>query len=414
MTQELIETAINHLKLLLDKSSSNIQEKDFQDYFVKNPIVFRLLGYKNAYPHVHLHSEKSVLIPDFILQKENGLFEICDIKLPNEKIIRQKKNREEFYSKVGGEYAGQLRNYSTYFDDSINRQYVQERYNINVNKVPDRILIIGRNENINKHKIHEILTSRSHEFKLVTYDDVLENLIYSLDNSYISEKQFFGTSFLILLQLELLGNSSKQFIVDLGDDENQNRFSIFLSENKNLCFCVIDEEGNNFSITIPRTLDKLDLTKYFYLHCSVGCSDDYSIMELYLNGLRVEKREFTYRLFGNRGLSFKRRFFASDITKNNGSAVRFELIKAFNHNLNLFDRSIEDNYFFRRLKWVNSIVDICHVFYDEKAYGEILYRYGQKSTLPPGVEGVWDVNDFYIKGVPVSAHRKAKGEIFEQ
>lgn len=334
------------------------------------------------------------------------MFEVCDIKLPNERIIKTTKNREEFYSKIGTNFAGQLRNYASYFNDYKNRLFVKQKYGIKVNKYPEKILIIGRNDNVDKFKVHEILDSRGHEFRLVTYDDILENLQHSLNNSYISEKQFFGSSFLILLKINLIKKGRDRFIIDLGDSERQNRFSIYLNTNDNLCFRVIDDEGNEFSITLPKTVKKIDSKSYFYLHCSVGCSENYSIMEMYINGVRIEKREFKYRLFKNRGLSFNKRFFSCDLIKCNGSEVSFELIKAFNHNLNLIDRSNEDNYFFRRLKWVNSIDDLCHVYFNEKAFSEIPYQYGQKSTLPPGVEGIWDVNDIYSDGLPEPAHYK--------
>lgn len=411
MSQKLIEHALKDLITLLLGEEDN--ESTFQEYFEANPIVFNLLGFTEAHPHMNLRSDDGLhLIPDFLLKRENGLYEVCDIKLPSEKIIKKQKNRNEFYSKIGSEFAGQLRNYANYFSEKQNRDYVAQNYSLYVNSNPNKLIIIGRNENLDRFVLHDILNSRGHEFTIITYDDIVEYLTHSLRTSFVSEKQFFGTSFLIILKLIEVENNHNKYIVDFGDDEHENRFSIYLDQKNNLAFRIIDPSNNDLIIKAFKNRGQFEFNKYFYLHCSVGCSKDYSIMEMYVNGARLEKREFQYSLYKSRGVNFINRLFAANIYKKNGASLYFELIKCFNHNLNFFDRTIEDTEFFRRLVWTNKQEKLCTVYFDENARMDIPYKYGQKSPVDPGLEGHWDIHTLHIDGKFVLDHRRDANQIF--
>jgi hypothetical protein len=132
-----LEEAIVKLQSLLEEES--LHEERFQEYFEKHTIVFESLGYIAQYPKIHLESGDSSMYPDFILENQTSLFEIWDVKLPYEKIIKSKKYRDELYSKVSSEYAGQLREYSDFFDDSFNREMILKQYGINVQKKTKKI-----------------------------------------------------------------------------------------------------------------------------------------------------------------------------------------------------------------------------------------------------------------------------------
>ncbi|NQU68320.1 MAG: DUF4263 domain-containing protein [Candidatus Marinimicrobia bacterium] len=412
MTQILIETALEKLKQLLESSIN--EESEYQKYFEANPIVFKLLGFKEAHPQLNLHSKNGEhLIPDFVLKHENGLYEICDVKLPSEKIVKKKRYRDEFYAKISSEYAGQLRNYASYFSDSLNREYIEKEYGLKINPNPRKIMIIGRNESLDRFVVHEILNSRGYEFTLITYDDIIEHLTYCLQTSFVSERQFFGTSFLIIMRIQDLAKEHDQFVIDFGDDDQKSRFSIFLDGNNNLCFRVIDSTGNDWSIKAFKNRDLFKFDEYFYLHCSVGCSPEYSIMEMYINGSRLEKREFNHSLFDGRGVHYKNRIFASDINKSNGSCLSFELIKCYNHNLNLNDRLREDSEFLRRLIWTASQHKLCTMFFGEGAFTEIKYDYGQKSPVNPGLEAHWDIHNLFDKGKSILEMRRELNQIFD-
>ena len=273
-------------------------------------------------------------------------------------------------------------------------------------------MIIGRNENINRFLIHEILSSRGHEFSLITYDDILEHLKYSLHKSFLSERQFFGTSLLIILKLLPNNTDHEQYIIDLGDNDFCNRFSILLDKNNNLCFRIIDKDNNDLIIKAFLNRKQFQLEEYFYLHCSVGCSSDYSIMEMYINGNRLEKRDLHYCVYKSRGFNYNKRFFSTDINKENGVKTFFEIIKCFNHNLNFIDRNIEDIEFFKRLEWVKGQDDLCTVYFGEDAFTEIPVKFGQTSTVPRGLEGLWDIHTLFIENKSILDHRKAKGQLY--
>jgi len=413
MSQIEIEKALSELLSLL---ASNVNEEaKYQTYFETNPIVFKLMGFTDAYSHINLQSiNGDHYIPDFLLKHENGLFEVSDVKLPFEPIIKKQKYRDEFYSKISSEYAGQLRNYASYFSEKGNRDFIAKNYGLEVNENPKKIMIVGRNENLDRFLVHDILNSRGHEFTLITYDDIAEYLSHSLRTSFISEKQYYGTSFLLILKLNEIFNKNEKYIIDFGDDNEKNRFSIFLDNQNNLAFRVIDNDNNDLIIKAIKKRSQFNFNEYFYLHCSVGCSDDYSIMEMYINGSRLEKREFRYSLYKSRGVHFRKRFLATDMNKNNGADLIYELVKCFNHNLNFYDRTTEDAEFFHRLSWTKSQNKLCTVHFDEKAATEIEHKLGQKTPLHQGLEALWDVQNIRIGGKFVSEHRKVSNQLYSK
>ncbi|MFN5872449.1 MAG: Shedu anti-phage system protein SduA domain-containing protein, partial [Aphanizomenon sp.] len=105
-----IEEAISSLKQLL--SDEDALERHFQEWFENNPIVFNALGYKTylAHPVLKLEDEDT-LIPDFIVQRIDNLWEIFELKLPNTQILKDKKTRQTFYAPLH-EYMQQCIDYS--------------------------------------------------------------------------------------------------------------------------------------------------------------------------------------------------------------------------------------------------------------------------------------------------------------
>ncbi len=146
MEREELELAIAELQTLLDANEN--REQSFQHYFENNKVVFDVMGYQAAHPLKHLPLDEEMkaktgvtyLEPDFILQRRNSIYEILDLKTPQEKLIRDIPNRETFYSKIN-EYISQVGNYSEYFDDKANRDWVKKSHSIDVHKDPDVTIV---------------------------------------------------------------------------------------------------------------------------------------------------------------------------------------------------------------------------------------------------------------------------------
>ena len=399
-----LEEAIVKLQSLLEEES--LHEERFQEYFEKHTIVFESLGYIAQYPKIHLESGDSSMYPDFILENQTSLFEIWDVKLPYEKIIKSKKYRDELYSKVSSEYAGQLREYSDFFDDSFNREMILKQYGINVQKKPKKYLIIGRNENLDRQRLHEIQTSRGHDIEIFTYDDILIVLKKRLLSASIPEQRLFGTSLLILLGIVKNDALKNRYIIDLGFEQRPERFSMHLDNNRSIYFTIIGSNGIKYELESKLPGDE----NYFYLHCSIGCSDDISFLEFFINGNIVGSLEVPQRVFNARGFNYRKRFMNCDMNKSNFGYISPELTKVYNCQLDLKTRIREDECFFNRLNWLLSQPKIPTVTLENDTFVEYnIQKEGESSILDKNIVSLWDLNDFPFKGVHFRQIREQGG-----
>src|SRR5689334_22718770 len=134
---ELAQSIICLDKLLQKREKD---EAKYQQFFEENPIVFRALGYRRALPFTKRsgrslpRDEYSQLKPepDFLVEKENNLFEIFEIKTPiaKELIVDSNKYRERFTSEITS-YISQTVTYENYFTrNPMNREKVKELFGI--------------------------------------------------------------------------------------------------------------------------------------------------------------------------------------------------------------------------------------------------------------------------------------------
>ncbi len=163
--------AIEELEFLLNNPRA--KEKDYQDFFERNPKLILNDEYKKAHAHITLAGEESPLIPDFLLEPwdQNALVDILDLKLPTTNIFVLKKSRMR-YSAAVMEACAQLREYNQYFDDKENRQRIYREYGLLAFK-PKMIVIIGRRGDVDPIAVRKI-QSDVPQLVLRTYDDILE------------------------------------------------------------------------------------------------------------------------------------------------------------------------------------------------------------------------------------------------
>jgi hypothetical protein len=170
-TGAIVSHQLQELNYLL--SAPHLRESQLQSFFERNDSFFRMLGYKNVYPHVIL--EKYVgntLIPDFILEPfDEEWCDILDLKLPQQSVFVGGRDRKDFSHSVH-QLRAQLREYSAYFDDEKLAKRVKDRYGIKVYK-PKLIGVIGKHiDHADDRQIRRAMT-QDPSFRVITFDELV-------------------------------------------------------------------------------------------------------------------------------------------------------------------------------------------------------------------------------------------------
>lgn len=174
-----LQKAIEELESLINDKT--VKEKDYQNFFERNPNFILNDHYKKAHPHIVLTKDDGeLLIPDFVLEpiEQSFLSDLLELKLPSTQIFVLQKNRKRFSSAVF-EASAQLREYSMFFDEKKNRDKFQERYGLLAYR-PKMFVIIGRRCNVNPLDIRKMETDLPNLY-LHTYDDIINRMKAKVD-----------------------------------------------------------------------------------------------------------------------------------------------------------------------------------------------------------------------------------------
>lgn len=114
-------------------------------------------------------NEESI-IPDFMLKREDGYCDICDLKTPcfDKDITKGKHKRRRFIDYID-EGLSQLANYEDYFKFQKNKEFAKSKYNIEVLD-PRLILIVGNYENATEDEIREASRKLKSNYLIIDYD----------------------------------------------------------------------------------------------------------------------------------------------------------------------------------------------------------------------------------------------------
>ncbi|MBD1218269.1 MAG: DUF4263 domain-containing protein [Aphanizomenon flos-aquae Clear-A1] len=279
-----IEEAISSLKQLL--SDEDALERHFQEWFENNPIVFNALGYKTylAHPVLKLEDEDT-LIPDFIVQRIDNLWEIFELKLPNTQILKDKKTRQTFYAPLH-EYMQQCIDYSRYFNDRWNIEKFLLDTNIRIDSSPKAKLIVGRNEGLDRYKVSELLSDRGYKVELITYDDIINNLEFLKVNTFTQYEDLPGLTlhFIVLLNPSDWIGKYQNHLVAIGGNSRKNSLSVYLDVSGNFCFEIIDNNGTSHTSKIDGVSNIFETKQLMYFILEFGRGDTYSITSIEVNG----------------------------------------------------------------------------------------------------------------------------------
>ncbi len=174
-----LRTAVEELESLVN--DTNTKEKDFQDFFERNPDFILNDEYKSAHPHIVLAKDDGdSLIPDFVLEPidQSSLSDLLELKLPSTQIFVLKKNRLRFTAAVL-EACAQLREYSIFFDEEKNRKTIYEKYGLLAYR-PKMFVIIGRRGEVNPIDVRKIQSDVPNLY-LRTYDEVIGRMKAKID-----------------------------------------------------------------------------------------------------------------------------------------------------------------------------------------------------------------------------------------
>jgi Shedu protein SduA, C-terminal len=118
--------------------------------------------------------EESELIPDAMMLRSDGFWDILDLKTAlreNPRLTKGRPARRRFIDKVQ-EGVAQLANYRAYFEVPAQATYALETYGLKVNN-PRLILVIGSYENASAEDLRAAQRMLSEQVMVVDYDTVL-------------------------------------------------------------------------------------------------------------------------------------------------------------------------------------------------------------------------------------------------
>lgn len=279
--QEL-EEAIVTLKRLLENDDAS--ENEYQEWFKSHPVIFRALNYKNHVPHpVFPLAEGHSLIPDFLVEKLNGVWEIFELKLPGTRILKDRETRQTFYASLE-EFLQQCVDYSKYFNERENRTVFALQTGINIGGRPQAKLVAGRNLGLDRYKILERLGDRGHWVDVITYDDIYAQLEFFKANTFAAYEGLPGFSIHVTLVVRSLRGKDRNQLIMIGAQEDRNCISIYVDLYGNLVFEIVDSYTRVYRSQVKDSQDFFIHNSPTYCTFELGRGRGYSVTSIEVNG----------------------------------------------------------------------------------------------------------------------------------
>ena len=131
---------------------------------------------------------------------------------------------------------------------------------------------------ITKEDIKDLVTNER-------LDSILSIQLKSIEISENLElsKSHKGYSYQMMIYLDERKVDSRQFIFDSGDDFEKDRISLYLDTDNNLCFRIIDENKEVYTLKVPSGDNTFKFNELMFLICEFAKSDTAPFMKLYVN-----------------------------------------------------------------------------------------------------------------------------------
>ncbi|MCR9222416.1 MAG: DUF4263 domain-containing protein [Alphaproteobacteria bacterium] len=274
------ERAISELKSLLSEDSNN--EDKYQKWFEEHPVALKSMNYIQSISQPKLTDfDGKNYFPDFIVKKLSGIWEIFELKLPYERILKNKERRNTFYSKVY-EYLEQCTEYSEFFNDNKNRKNFSSDYNIYIPSAIDYKLVIGRDLGLDRYELERILGRLSKKASILTYDDVLRQLEFDKLKALGEYEGLPGITIHIVANIKNTQNSN--YILSLGKDDETNNISIYINSKGDLRYKLVDKHRMFSENSVNKEISGFEFGETSYFIFEFGFSDNYTICSTEING----------------------------------------------------------------------------------------------------------------------------------
>lgn len=234
-----VEKGIEEFSLLIQLDES---EQKFQSFFETHLPLFQALGYTKAIPHPVIESEnQGNYIPDFIVQRDDGLWQLLELKRPDTKVLKSRSRRETWYSDMQG-YLSQCIDYIEQLRDQSVRSKFERRYGVTMHPGFPVAIVAGLSEQIDQLKAARMLDRFKENISLVAFDQALSSMQAWYSGKYPQSNQWAGTTIALLYQLDPSENESG-CVFDVGWERETNRVSLFRKSEDILSLRMIDAKG---------------------------------------------------------------------------------------------------------------------------------------------------------------------------
>lgn len=287
-----IETALGELSLIID---TDADENTFQQWFERNEIVFRCLGYKRVIPHPCLDLEvkqNDTYIPDFMAVNSSGIWEIIEIKPAKALIIKDSERRHTLRNSTES-YLSQCAEYSNLFMDREYLKRFNSRYQADCHKTPDVTLIIGRSEGLDKRQLQGILAHRSMpHIAIKTFDDVRESVYQFAETAHDLPMTILpGMCIAFTAILLPCPDEKTTYILDVCKHDSSSRIQLYVNDGR-LFLDVTDRNGKFCSINTTQSDYASALDKFSSFAIQISSNGEYSTIELLVEDkLLLETRQ---------------------------------------------------------------------------------------------------------------------------
>ncbi len=284
MERERVEVAIQSLDALL--ASYSTSEDDFQKWCESHPVIFIALGYIHHIPHPRIYAANGNLyIPDFLVQRSNGSWEIFELKTPSANIIRDKDRRETFYASFA-EYVSQCHEYSEAFDDATTRTRLEQEHSINFNhKRPSSIIVAGSSDGLDTERLFRLCSRNIPAITVFTYNDIKAALVSFRTFNFGDYDSAQGLSVHSVLYLHKPEHPPfVNYILDIGAMEHQDRISIYIDDRGYLKINVWDSNGDQHTAQATNPFSCSDYDVLRWLIFEVGVSEGFGFISIQIDG----------------------------------------------------------------------------------------------------------------------------------
>lgn len=239
----LVEKAIEEFSFLIQLDES---EQKFQSFFEDNSSIFEALGYTRAIPHPVIECEdRGNYIPDFLVQRDDGFWQILELKRPDTKVLKNNARRDTWYADMQT-YLSQCLDYVELLREQSVRSKFERRYGVKLHLGFPITIVAGMSEQIDQLRAVRLLDRFKENISLVAFDQALASMQAWYAGRYPQSNQWSGSTIALLYQLDQF-EKENGCIFDIGWDQHKNRITLFRRSEDILSLRLIDSTGLNMT-----------------------------------------------------------------------------------------------------------------------------------------------------------------------